>query len=92
MELTIRNITGRNVDVSVTWDNEGDPILANFTVPNVRVESFAEAVEDMTKYVTAMYEGERNKRLAYLAANPTPDPQVLAAVGHTFDDQGNVLS
>ena len=86
MNLTINSVTGRTVTVTAAWDNDGDPITAEFGVPNVRVENFTEAVQDIYAYVTAMYEGERNKRLAYLAANPTAAPEVLASVGQTFDD------
>lgn len=86
MNLTINSVTGRTVQVTAAWDNDGDPISAEFGVPNVRVENFTEAVQDIYAYVTAMYEGEKNKRLAYLAANPTAALEVLAAVGQTFND------
>ena len=86
MQLTINSVSGRTVQVTAEWANEGDPISASFGVPNVTVEDFTKAVTEIYAYVTAMYEGERNKRLAYLAANPTPAPEVLAVVGQTFDD------
>lgn len=87
MELTINSISGRNVAVTANWDNDGDPLSASFTVSNVTVEDFTKAVTEIYAYVTAMYEGERNKRAAYLAANPTAAPEVLASVGVTFTDE-----
>lgn len=82
--ITIKNVDKRNVTIDVTW-NDGLKKLDE-VVSNCPVEDFTRTAEHLYAHVTGIYQMVRAEadRLAY--ENPTPDPQVLAAVGKTFGD------
>lgn len=87
---TIKSITRREVTVDVEWDD--GLVATDMVVPDVPVEDFAAAQAYLLTYVTGKYTEYRAAadRAAY--ENPTPDPMVLAAIGHTFDNDGNVVA
>jgi hypothetical protein len=89
-QIKIIAVNKRAVTVNASWD---DGLVKNGLVINdVPVESMADAQAFLFAYITGIYQQERAVADAILYANPTPDPMVLAAVGHTFDDAGNILS
>lgn len=86
----IKSIVRREVTVDVLWD---DGLTAtDMVVPDVPVENFDSAKGYLLAYVSGKYAEYRAAadRVAY--ENPTPDPMVLAAIGHTFDNDGNVVA
>lgn len=89
-QVKIVAVDKRIVTLDVAW--EDGLSMAGVVVPDVPVEDFATAQAYLLNYVSGLYTQARAEadRMAY--ENPTPDPRVLAAVGHTFDEQGNVLS
>lgn len=88
--VKINAINARVVNLNVAWE---DGLIKNgLLVPDVPVEDFAKAQEYLFSYVSGIYQQERATADALAKANPTPDPMVTAAIGHTFDDQGNILS
>ena len=89
-QIKIVSVTKRQVKVDVTW--ESGLSKAGLLVDGVPVESFSAARQFLTDYISGIYEQVKKEKAATDYANPTPDPQVLAAVGHTFDDLGNLVS
>jgi hypothetical protein len=88
--VKILSVVKRVVTVDATW--EDGLVKSGLVIPGVPVEDFAQAQAYLFQAVSNAYVGERAAADAILYANPTPDPMVLAAVGHTFDDAGNILS
>jgi hypothetical protein len=89
-QIQIVAVNKRQVTVDVTWDDGLSK--AGVVINNVPVEDMAAAQDYLFAHITGIYQQERAAADAILYANPTPDPMVLAAVGHTFDDAGNILS
>ena len=89
-QIKIVSINKRAVTINVTW--EDGLAKAGLVVPDVPVEDFAASQAYLFSFVTGIYQQERATASAIAYANPTPDPTVLAAIGHTFDDAGNILS
>lgn len=89
-KITILSVDKRLVTVNVLWDNglKKDDLK----IPDVPVEDFSAAQAYLFNYITLVYDevvkaDEEAKRL-----NPVIDPAILAAVGHTFDNDGNLIS
>ena len=89
-QIKIVAVNKRQVTVDVTWDDGLSK--AGVVINNVPVDDFAAAQAYLFAHVSGIYHQERAAADAILHANPTPDPMVLAAVGHVFDDAGNILS
>jgi hypothetical protein len=88
--MKVVSVTGRTIVVDMTWD---DGLVKNgIPVHNAPVESFDQCYQFLTSYLSGIYEQVRAAADAYALANPTPDPRVLSAVGHTFDNTGAVVS
>jgi len=89
-KLKILAVEGRAVTVDVTWD---DDLFAHGVIVNdVPVESFEEARQYLTAYISGLYASARAEEDAAIRARLTPDPMIIAAIGHTFDNEGNILS
>ena len=89
-QIKITGVNKRVVTVDVTW--EDGLAKMGLIIPDVPVEDFAAAQTYLFSYVSGIYHQERAAADAIIYANPTPDPMVVAAIGHTFDDAGNILS
>ena len=89
-QIKIVAISKRLVTVDVLWDD--GLTKTGIQVPDVPVESFPEAQAYLFNYITGIYAQVKAEVDAAAYANPTPDPMALAAVGHTFDNEGNILS
>jgi hypothetical protein len=89
-QIKITAVDKRTVTLDIAWD---DGLTKTGAVANdVPVESFEAAQAYLFNYVTGLYNEVKAEADALAYANPTIAPEVLAAVGHTFDDQGNVIS
>lgn len=89
-KIKIVSVIKRKVVVDMEWD---DGLTKNgIEINDVPVESFEAARIYLTEYVKGLYKQARDEADAVLRANPVPDPLVMAAVGHVFDDAGQMVS
>lgn len=85
--LKINSVSKRVINIDVTWDD--GLAKAGLEVPDCPVEDFTQTYGYLHAYITGIY--QQVKAEADAAKGPTIDPQILAAVGHTFDDTGAVI-
>lgn len=87
--IKVISVVKRTVTVEVTWANGWKRTIS---LNNLPVESMADTMIALNEQITNWYNetDQEKKRLEY--ENPVIDPQILAAVSHTFDDLGNILS
>lgn len=88
-KIKIVSIAKRVVTVNVVWD---DGLTRTLDIPNVPVEDFDQSHAMMTEYIASQYEAALKEKQQQAYNNPTPDPRVTAAIGHTFDNDGNVVA
>ena len=89
-QTKVLGINGRTVKVEITWANGWK---RTFDVPNCPTPDGVEAcLPVITAYAEAMYSGVAAEEAIKEEAARQPRADVLASVGHTFDEFGNVLS
>lgn len=88
--MKVVSINGRTIVVDVEWDDGLSK--KGLAVPESPVESFNACYTHLTNYVSGVYAQLRAEADAIAHANPTPDPLCLAAIGKTFDNDGNVVA
>jgi hypothetical protein len=88
--IKINSRNKRVLNVDVTWSD--GLVKSGLIIPDCPVEDFASTQSYMFSYITGIYQQERALADAAIKANPTPDPMVTAAIGHTFDDLGNIIA
>lgn len=89
-KITILSVDKRLVTVNVLWDNglKKDDLK----IPDVPVEDFSAAKDYLFQYITLVYDEVVKAEEEIKRLNPVIDPMVIAAVGHTFDNDGNLIS
>ena len=87
--IKITGINKRDVSVTVTWDDVG---TRNYTIPGVPVEDFPQAHAMMSAWISSQYDAVVQELARQAYNNPTPDPRCVQAIGHTFDNNGNLVS
>ena len=88
-QVTIKSVVKRVVTLDVTWS---DGLSAtDVEVTDVPVEDFAAAQAYLFAAVSGIYNTKVAEKAAADYANPTPAPEVLAAVGQTFNDDGSLV-
>lgn len=89
-QTKILAISGRNVKVEVTWENGWK---RTFDIPNCPTpDGFAACLPVVTAYIEGMYAGVAAEELAKEEAARQPAADCLAAVGHTFAEDGSLIS
>lgn len=86
--IKINSVNKRLVNVNVTWSD--GLTKSGLNIPDCPVESFADTYAYLYAYISGIYQSERAAADALIYNNPTIDPQVLAAVGKTFNDDGSI--
>ena len=89
-KIKVVSVVKRTVTIDVVWDDGLSK--KGLIVDDVPVEDFQLSRQKLFDYVTWIYGQVKAEADALAYNNPTIAPEVLAAVGHTFDDQGNVVS
>jgi len=89
-EMKVIRVDKRTVTVDVLWDDGLQK--KGIVVSDVPVESFEEARSMLNNYISGVYQTVKAEAEREAYNNPQIDPRVLAAVGHTFDNDGNLVS
>lgn len=88
--LKVLSVNGRNVRVEVTWEAGWK---RTFDVPNCPTpDGFAACLPVVQSYVAAMYEGVAQEEAVKAEALRQPAADCLAAIGHTFAEDGTLIS
>lgn len=89
-KMTVIRVEKRTVTVDVLWDDGLQK--KGIIVSDVPVESFEDARAMLNNYISGVYQTLKAEAEREAYNNPQIDPRVMSAVGHTFDNDGNVVS
>lgn len=87
--IKIIAIDKRDITIEVTWANGWE---RTFVAHNCPVESLDACKEYLNTYISSLYAGVEREEAEKAYANPVIPADVLAAIGHTFDDTGAIIS
>ena len=89
-QTKILAVNGRTVKVEVTWEIGWK---RTFDIPNCPTQDgFAACIPTVKAYVEGMYAGVAAEELAKIEAARQPAADCLAAIGHTFAEDGTLIS
>lgn len=89
-QMKVVSVNKRTVVVDVKWADGLEK--KGIVVPDVPVESFDAARAMLSVYIGGVYSTMKADAEREAYNNPQIDARVLQAVGHTFDNDGNLVS
>lgn len=89
-QITVVSINKRRFVVNVTWSD--GLARSGIEINDVPVEDFEQAHAYLTNHIIGIYAQVRAEADAEARANPVAHPAVLATIGKTFNELGQLVS